>query len=205
MVNVAEDKAKHNFPTQAGQLTQKMAEEALTDIFSDVFVKADSGFKRALYYFIEDILTEILSGGSPGDMMESSLEHWTQLPSFINGFIQDALELPRFVGPSAKFIRKNFKNRPTSTEQKERIIDNLWILADFPTSLLKSPGEHKWSKHGRHQLVETKKHWMKERRTARNLKGIKEDLHLNSKVRWALPFHQTQLRTPNHQTKQDSS
>lgn len=78
MREMAEIEEKRILVKQASPSMQMAEEDALSDISFVGFEEVNTGFKKALYYFIEDVFTEWASKGSLQDTFERNLDRWRQ-------------------------------------------------------------------------------------------------------------------------------
>lgn len=127
---MAQGEVKRIFAKQAGLLMQKAADEELSDIIFVGFEGENNGFKKAFYYFIETILTEMAANGFSDDTFVWIQARWTQSFSFIDVFTQHNLISLRFAQPAAKHVGKKLKNQMKRTEQKKRMTENTGKLPE---------------------------------------------------------------------------
>lgn len=103
--------AKRIFGEQAGLSMKKTAEDNLSDAFFGGFEEPSTGLKNASYYFMGDVLSEMVTKYSMDDVFERNLRRWTQSFSFMGTFNQSDLNSLCFVRPVAKIIRKTLKSK----------------------------------------------------------------------------------------------
>lgn len=93
--------------------------------------------------------------GSLDDMFEGNLEKWKQSSSFMDALKQRALNLPSFVWPAAKTIRKDVRDEVEETEKEDRLTNSTRTLQEALSSSLQSSGKDKYYKNARHHGAKT--------------------------------------------------
>lgn len=86
-------------------------EDAFSSVFQIGYSEANDGFKNALLYFVEMILTKIAKRGALDDLLERNLEKLTKSPMFIDVLQTCAIPSSRFICQVAKFIRAKIERK----------------------------------------------------------------------------------------------
>lgn len=83
----------------------KVAEGALSFAFQAGLEEASEGFKNSSFYFADTVSTKMAHCGTLCDIFERSIDKWTKISIFMEGFASSAIASSSSVRSVAKFIR----------------------------------------------------------------------------------------------------